>query len=243
MRDRRDERGADALDQRVHDAYEQVSLSPEAEERILGALLAAQAARGEDADVDAAGQSDEAEAVEPAEILPGPAARRRPPLAIVLPAAACLVLAVIVGRAALGGIDRAADAAMTTEAVQEEAALEYEATAVDAGGYAEDKAANDEVPLASDAAADAAEESLAVATRVVLDTGEEHDLVYEDGVLVEVGPEVVGDTAGSGEAYSADGTFSWGCELFYPMDETGLAGFLVACPDGTNLYYLVDLAS
>ena len=237
MQDKMNDLPDEAFDRRIHDAYESVSLSPEAEGRILAALLEAQASR-------------EQEAPRPAEVLPGPASRRRPRLAIALSAAACLALAFVAGRAALVGGVR--DGALSATLATEEAAVSVSETdgaaeapaegaapydAYDAGAAAEDREESVAVGESLD--------SLAVVTGayVVLEDGTTFALATEGGALVEVGPEVVGERAGSGEAFSADGTFLWGCELFAPADGSGLAGYLVACPDGTNLCYLVDLAS
>jgi len=230
MQDKMSDLPDEAFDGRIHDAYESVSLSPEAEGRILAALLEAQA-------------SHEQEAPRPAEVLPGPASRRRPRLAIALSAAACLALAFVAGRAALVGGAR--DSALSATLATEEAAVaeDYDESAVP------DQAAETTgEAFAAAEALDSTEESLdssAVVTGayVALEDGTTYALATEGGALVEAGPEVVGEPVGSGEAFSADGTFLWGCELFAPADGSGLAGYLVACPDGTNLCYLVDLAS
>lgn len=230
MQDKMNDLPDEAFDGRIHDAYESVSLSPEAEGRILAALLEAQASR-------------EQEAPRLAEVLPGPASRRRPRLAIALSAAACLALAFVAGRAALVGGAR--DSALSATLATEEAAV---AEDYDEGAVPDQAAETTGEAFAAAEALDSTEESLdssAVVTGayVALEDGTTYALATEGGALVEAGPEVVGEPVGSGEAFSADGTFLWGCELFAPADGSGLAGYLVACPDGTNLCYLVDLAS
>ena len=242
MDDLLDEGMDDGLGERIHDAYEHVSLSPEAEERILGALLAAQAARQE-------GEAPAPETVPspaPAEILPGPVSRRKSPLRFVLPAAACLVLAFLAGRAVIG--DKASQVAYEAAATVQEAPAE--ANSMDAGAAEEafelEYAAEDKAAGASEDLADVEMEESAEdvsAAYVMLDDGTMYDLVVEDDALVEVEAALAGEPVGTGEAWDLDGTSMGVCEAFTPVDGSGLAGYWLVRPDGMDVCYLADLAS
>ena len=242
MDDLLDEGMDDGLGERIHDAYEHVSLSPEAEERILGALLAAQAARQE-------GEASAPETVPspaPAEILPGPVSRRKSPLRFVLPAAACLVLAFLAGRAVMGG--KSPQAAYEAASMVQEAPAEMDSMD---GGVAEEApeleyAAEDKAAGATEDLADAEMEESAEdvsAAHVMLDDGTMYDLVVEDGALVEVEAALAGEPVGAGEAWDLDGTSMGVCEVLTPVDGSGLAGYWLVRPDGMDVCYLADLAS
>ena len=185
------------FDQRVHDAYEGVKLSAEAEERILGKLLEAQAAR------DAEQQAPAAPA-EIVELRP----RRRSWLAIALPAAACLALAFVLGREALSGSFapmQAADAEKTSYEAAE-AASEEEAPE---SFIAEEAAVSHDEGMSGAAAAE--DGSLPLQAR--LDDGRLLDLLH-DGSRIELAPEHVGEAAGEGWLLDYQGAELAPCEAF-----------------------------
>ena len=98
MDDRMQDRADDQLDGRIRNAYESVSLSEEAEGLMLEALLAYQAEREADDAHDGPAQ---------AEVMAMP---RRSWLRFAIPAAACLLVALVVGTQLMGGSQASVDA-------------------------------------------------------------------------------------------------------------------------------------
>ena len=218
---RMQETEAEAFDARIHDAYESVELSPEAHERILGALLDAQAAR-EEAPV---AQVAAAKVVE----LP----RRRSWLSIALPAAACLALAFVVGRGVLSG-ELASTSDYAAEAVaQNEKADSYEAVSEEAAPAAAEAEAA-ESGAAPDAAYDALDTELPALA--LLDDGTVLDLDPYGGGIVRADASVAGDPLGQGVLLSAAGEELGPCEAFALND--GSEELRLVSVDGGEAFYL-----
>lgn len=221
---RMQETEADALSARIHDAYESVELSPEAQDRILGALLEAQAAREETP----AAQVAAAKVVE----LP----RRRSWLSIALPAAACLALAFVVGRGVLTGElastnDYAAEAVAQNEKADSYEAISEEAAPAEAAAEA---AEGETAPAAAYDALDAELPALAL-----LDNGTVLDLDPYGGGIVLADASVAGDLLGQGVLLSAAGEELGPCEAFALRD--GSEELRLVSADGGEAFYLARI--
>lgn len=230
----------------VRDAFDSVGPTEEAEDRMLAAILAHASERGQDADDDPRGD-------EPTLTVVGggkrPIRRRRPWL-VALPAAACLVIALVAGISSLGGED-GKSAAVTSE----ESAVEY-AYDLDAGAGSGEEAApkeaeesvvtngtygdvDEEMDSYEAAEADAAEaetEGLVVVpwasdldtdAPIVLDGGSELHLVLSDGEPVPVADDDVVGYVGSATAAARDGGVVT-CEVY----DTADGGFAVLLAEG-----------
>ena len=205
------------LDELVREAYERMSPTPEAEDRMLAALLA-------HADGATEGANEQAKAERQLTVVEGSKAvrgRRRPWL-VALPAAACLVLALVVGRFVTQGsgsaAPKAADAA--AESVEAEMAVEEAApeavAGTDAGGVAYSTlVTNDEAKVTTEGPAEAEADAFA----------EEEALAEEDAYAPFV------------SVVLPDGTVLVpveGAEPLFDYDECGtqLGEFVATLPNG-----------
>lgn len=244
------------FDQRIHDAYERVSLGDEAQERMLGALLAAQAKRQE-----VAAKVPESEArreEEPrratASVLAGgrrgahAAARsRRLPVWLPLAAAAACVF-VIAG--VVGGVTSGSRTSATME-VAESAKSAGEDEVLYAPSLDEEPDATVAYDMVADAAgvgatpesnaADEEAEQLQMADlypRIVLDDGTTYSTLVEGMYTTEIEAESVGSRVGAGTASPFDADEAVACEVFELTDDEG---FVVRYEGESTYWYCTKL--
>lgn len=194
------------LDQQVHDAYEGIRLSDDAQDRMLGQLLAAQTQRGaQEVDGDASPVSEEAPgpdsrvAASRRTTPPTHAGRRRLAWRVVLPLAAMLVVGVVVVR---------------TQGMFSEAARETSNSAAAPLAVQKDAASND--ALATGAEDTGAEETEGVA----YDAG---DLALEDLSVAAPEAEAVVEDAYEEERVQPE---------WYPQVTMADGTTLTTCPEG-----------
>lgn len=244
------------FDQQIHDAFERVTLSDEAQERMLGTLLVAQAARRE--------EPAPAPTVPPAtapapvafrEVPATPAARaprvrRHLPAWLPLAAVAACVFVVVGVVGVVGGVSKQAE---TSPAVA------FEEAASEDAGAAEDKATLDlsedeaepDAFVTNDTAAGAAGESLAAMPdevaeeavqlqlvdlypRITLDDGSTYTALVDGMYTTEVEPEAVGARVGAGQASPFDADDAVPCEVFELTDD---ADAFVVRYEGEETYW------
>lgn len=215
------------FDQQIHDAFDRIELSEEAQGRMLANLLAAQErmqAREVPADVEppvvAEKDSDPGEA----EVIPVPP--RRMPWQRWLPLAAVLVLAVVVVRVtSLGGMASSEQSAGATAA---DSAI-VPGDSAKSMGEAEESATADELaaPTAYDAEADAIAELepnwpvglVETHPRITLEDGTVLTALRDAQFLDEVDSERVGELVATGAATPFDATESVPCEVYRLLNE------------------------
>lgn len=246
------------FDQRIHDAYESVSLSDEAQDRMLANLLAAQATRsaGKPADEGApeARVDEPRRASAPAHMKPqlvegGTAAPKRRGWRVVLPLAAVLLVAVaIVQVTAL----RSQEAMMAAPSAAEMEAISDGGAAAGSGDVSAKSESADAAPLAEEEAYD-----------MVADNAEEGDLgakalqaadwypritLGDDTILttlidgmdtVEVSADRVGKSVGAAKAQPFDTAETIACEVFELTDEAG--AYAVRYEGEQSYWYCVPL--
>lgn len=247
-----------AFDQRIHDAYGSVELSPESEARILSALLAAQAAR----DAEPAAEPSSEPTVEPGPAIePDPVVdsepdaipfRKRSRAGALIPIAASLLLAFVIGRAVLPSrsASPAGDSAAPAQTQQD--------SSKESGGSEEGEAIADAEP------ADAAEPSQNAATpgtgyagetALSVDVSEEAirsarfddgrlvDFVFENGAPVVVESDGAGRSLGTGHLLDPSGAEGVRVEFFacdpYPYASDG---FCLIRIEDDSAYYLARIA-
>ncbi len=215
------------FDQQIHDAFDRIELSEEAQERMLANLLAAQErtqVREAPADAEPFEVAEKAAEPHEAEVIPVPP--RRMPWQRWLPLAAALVLALVVVRvASLGGkasSEQSVGAAAADSAVvQEESAKSL--------GEAEESVTADELasPMVYDAEAeDVAElEStwpvglVETYPRITLEDGTVLTALRDAQFVDEVDSERVGELVATGTAAPFDATDGVSCEVYRLLNE------------------------
>lgn len=220
-----------AFGQRIHDAYESVELSPDAEARILDKLLAAQAERRVEEPTEPAAA---AEAPAAAEVLPLPRTRKRSLAQIALPLAACLALiAIIGGRALFPDSPAASDAG---GAPMEEKAADKPLTFESAQAPEADAAAA--APEIRDAEI---EFDNGVKVRLVRVSDEEYPAPQEDGVLYEVPAKFADERLGEGTLVNG------GAAVLYSFDDADVwlglvkgGGYYIVYLEAADAYYLAE---
>lgn len=239
----------DMFDQQIHDAYEQVSLSDEAQERMLAQLLAAQQRSEQPEGADHEARAVAAATTQPrsaeADVVPFAAHKRK--RRSWLPIAASIVVAlVVVGSAATIALGPSgAENSNTTLAVSEKVAESV--GSVDAAGAEQEDAVSEEsAPL--DAGSEAAtEETLAAESdyaetlqavdlypSITLEDGTRFTALVEGMYTTQIEPDVVGEQVGVGAATPFDAPDSIGCTVYRLTDDP--EGFAVRY-DGEDTYW------
>ena len=242
-----------AFDQRIHDAYESVGLSAEAEDRILSALLAAQAER--DA-LDRSETADRTVAVKNPAFADGPDAqsdvipfRKRPRIPALIPIAASLLLAFVIGRAVIPG-PSAAPSNDSTAPAQTQDAAEIPGSSVG------DKSAEENEASESANASEAPQASMPGEASFIVDGEEEFsirsarfddgriaDIVFEDDAPVVIAPEFAGESLGRGCLLDSMGGESLPVEFFAcDSDLYDEDAFCLIRADGDSTFYLARIA-
>ena len=199
------------LGKRLEQAFDSIGPTPEAEDRMLAAILrqaAAQATAEEEPEV-----KPEAPKLK---VVEGRRPRKARPWLIALPAAACLILALVVSQGVFSknAYDASAPAAAESVAVSEESASDSSG-ALAAGGVEEKGAAEDlecaeaetEEAIAYSAPEEAADllSSIDINTSFELPDGTDLRFVLEDNEVVAVSSDDVGSFVGYADVPMLDG--------------------------------------
>ena len=215
------------FDQQIHDAFDKVELSEEAQDRMLAILLAAQE-RTQVREVPADAEPSEAAArvAEPgeAEVIPVPP--RRMPWQRWLPLAAVLVLAIVVVRVTSLGGKAASEQSVGAAAADSAVAPGESAKSL---GEAEESATANELasPTAYDAEAEDVDELestwpvglVETYPRITLEDGTVLTALRDAQFVDEVDSERVGELVATGTATPFDATESVPCEVYRLLNE------------------------
>lgn len=213
--------GHEPFDQQIHDAFDQVELSEDAQDRILARLMAAQASKAEER---AEEEAHEAEVI----VVPP----RRIPWGRWVSLAAVLVAALVVVRITVLAPNASPHTvSVASQDVAEKSGAVESAEATTAPEMAPEAAENApafelDAPLSDeDVSGEAAEQPVSLTVprvSIKLDNGMWFTTEGIDPLTSEVGLERVGELMGAGVAYDTDaieGDPGVACEVFSLLDE------------------------
>ncbi len=214
------------FDQRIHDAYETVELSAEAQDRMLASLLTAQDARRDALPDAGALQELPAEQPHEAEVIALP--RRSRKAAILLPMAAVLLVALVIARVTLlGNSNTAETATFSSSAHTSEKAAESAGAAANevvyedaAEGMVYEDAAEEMESLVASPMADEASQGQPLAelyATVTLVDGTSLTTLVDGSAPTEADASQIGERLGEATATSAAGD-QISCEVFSLVD-------------------------
>ena len=241
----------DPFDQRIHDAYDRIELSEDAQDRMLANLMAAQARKqfhevpSTSTEFESPTQATIAtDSRDPRKESDNHKTRKRGGMRTWLPRAAAvvavLVVVSVVGGSLWGGASSpmvassGANDAKSTEALSEDMMV-VEESAAEADGEA---SPDESVGYAADAAASNEAEELQLVDlypRIVLEDGTQFTTLVDGMYTTEVNASEVGERVGSATASPFDSTDTVACEVYRLLDDPD--GYAVRYADQESYWY------